>query len=158
MGNGTQIIASLNQLLEAARKLKLVLDDETQILRNNNLLGIARLNYPKETSLREFNRLKVDVFSQLEIAHKRFDQVNVSELIKKLPATESVQLKPLLEKLWTLQHQCHNQYIINQNVISARTQFLRRNRKAVAQNVVPEELCHRREQLTQVADHHVGEC
>lgn len=135
------LIDTINGCIAVAKKFKQILSDENETLRRNELEKIAEMNDEKETLLKEYAAMKERVCHSLDIPKKRFDQVDIEQHIKKI-AENHPEVSPLMNELWELQHHCHNQFIINRNVIAARMQFLNKTIQQLTESDRPDELLY----------------
>ena len=151
------VMALVRACISVGEKFKIILDEETDVLRKNDLVQIVRMNNRKEDLIREFLQVKEDVFIVLNIPRgKRFDQVDLSKL-KQTIVTDQNELTPLLDKLWDLQHHCHNQFIINRNVIAARMQFLNKTMQELTRSDEKDELMYTKSGAVQFTKVSIGE-
>ena len=139
----TSLDPLVRECISVAEAFKALLDEESRILSENDLKKIAQMNGEKEELLKVFSDMKEQVRVQLKIPQKRFDQVDIDKHLSTLQL-DLTELKPLIDKLWSLQQQCHNQFIINRNVISARMHFLNKTINDLMQSEPKEECAYTR--------------
>ena len=123
MMNKEQLIDSIQQCIEVGNQFKQILDQENIFLRRNELDKINEMSSIKEQLLDKYTIMKEKLCQNLEIPKKRFDQIDIAKYIDSI-YKDDYELLQLMQEAWDLQHKCHNQFIINHNIIAARMQFL----------------------------------
>ncbi len=118
-----QLIDSIQQCIKVGNEFKQMLDQENIFLRRNELEKIHEMSNMKEHLLNEYTSIKEELCQKLEIPKKRFDQIDITKYVNSI-YRDDYQLLQLMQDAWDLQHKCHNQFIINHNIIAARMQFL----------------------------------
>jgi len=118
------LLKTVKNCISILGKLQQILDQESQFLKHNQLEKVADLNDHKMSTLKQYTGLRDQVCQDLKISRKYYHQPTIEDQIKKNFSEHDTQLLDNIEQLWRDQHCCRNQLIINQNIISARMQFL----------------------------------